>query len=706
MRSFFGDTLDYWNERIQSITDAMEANADTLDHLQNVLSLLGKATDYKALGVIIKGALDVAKDNYAAAKAKSEASSSLYDQVMREYNSLSGENAEFFYESTVMPAREQMLEDQANMQAALENALEKVNAWFENELNRIYQESEDRLVGKWGSFDALDSAMERQKNLADEYLTKTNQLYETNTLLRKLSQDIDKTDSSIAKAKLKAFSDEIEAMKEQNQLSKTDLEIAKARYELLQAQIALEEAQNAKSTVRLQRDNEGNYGYVYTADQEKVDDAEQNFADKQNDLYNLVLNQAQDYTEKIIQIYSERNAALRDLQDKWLNGEITSEEEYKTQLVDIVEKYNGLLETSYESYYTAIKWLNEVGAEGQTEAWTNSFSDILYGEEEFSEQILQETDNLVHETDDLMGWLNDERDYYTEEAKVGNEELKDTVDDITASNKLLTNSLTGPGGLISGMQTATSAAARLTAEFASQYQALLNMAEGYAQVISQMNSYYATIAAYERSDDSGGDDFNLNTDYNAAMQEAVKRGLITSTNDALFKSTNALREKKIDILGESVDYKLKGQEFVDFFSNNINLYKNGGGASTYSSLSDEELKKKLAGLASGGYTGEWGNTGKLALLHEKELVLNKDDTDNILNAVTLIRKISSAIDLRAAASSLSSGLNSPNYDNESGMLEQVVTIHAEFPNVQDRNEIEEAFDNLINRASQYAHRRR
>jgi len=60
------------------------------------------------------------------------------------------------------------------MQAALENVLEKVNAWFENELNRIYQESEDRLVDKWGSFDALDSAMERQKNLADEYLTKTN----------------------------------------------------------------------------------------------------------------------------------------------------------------------------------------------------------------------------------------------------------------------------------------------------------------------------------------------------------------------------------------------------------------------------------------------------------------------------------------------------------------------------------------------------
>jgi hypothetical protein len=43
---------------------------------------------------------------------------------------------------------------------------------------------------------------------------------------------------------------------------------------LLLAEIALEEAQNAKSTVRLQRDSEGNFGYVYTADQKAIDEAE------------------------------------------------------------------------------------------------------------------------------------------------------------------------------------------------------------------------------------------------------------------------------------------------------------------------------------------------------------------------------------------------------------------------------------------------
>jgi hypothetical protein len=45
------------------------------------------------------------------------------------------------------------------------------------------------------------------------------------------------------------------------------------------AEIALEEAQNAKSTVRLQRDSFGNFGYVYTADATAISDAEQNLAD-------------------------------------------------------------------------------------------------------------------------------------------------------------------------------------------------------------------------------------------------------------------------------------------------------------------------------------------------------------------------------------------------------------------------------------------
>lgn len=39
------------------------------------------------------------------------------------------------------------------------------------------------------------------------------------------------------------------------------------------------------------------------------------------------------------------------------------------------------------------------------------------------------------------------------------------------------------------------------------------------------------------------------------------------------------------------------------------------------------------------------------------------------------------------------------------MLEQNVQITASFPSVIDHNEIEEAFNNLINKATQYANRK-
>jgi len=37
-------------------------------------------------------------------------------------------------------------------------------------------------------------------------------------------------------------------------------------------------------------------------------------------------------------------------------------------------------------------------------------------------------------------------------------------------------------------------------------------------------------------------------------------------------------------------------------------------------------------------------------------------------------------------------------------MSQNVTIHADFPNVTERSEIEAAFNNLVNKASQYAFR--
>ena len=80
-----------------------------------------------------------------------------------------------------------------------------------------------------------------------------------------------------------------------------------------------------------------------------------------------------------------------------------------------------------------------------------------------------------------------------------------------------------------------------------------------------------------------------------------------------------------------------------------------------------------------GYTGEWGSDGRLALLHQKELVLNKEDTANMLNAISIMRNITNMLGssvLGKLAAATAGGLGT---EVGGDVLEQNVHIDAQFP---------------------------
>lgn len=117
---------------------------------------------------------------------------------------------------------------------------------------------------------------------------------------------------------------------------------------------------------------------------------------------------------------------------------------------------------------------------------------------------------------------------------------------------------------------------------------------------------------------------------------------------------------------------------------------------------------KVGSFDTGGYTGEWGSDGRMAMLHEKELVLNKEDTSNILAAVNGIRQLSSiesAISKGIASMIMNMagmGVNANYNTNEAkgNQTKQVFNIQAEFPNANNVSEIREAILSLPGLASQ------
>ena len=73
----------------------------------------------------------------------------------------------------------------------------------------------------------------------------------------------------------------------------------------------------------------------------------------------------------------------------------------------------------------------------------------------------------------------------------------------------------------------------------------------------------------------------------------------------------------------------------------------------------------------------------------------------MLNAVSIIRSL--AYSLGTSMLSKLAGVSATGYSNQNttnSALEQNVHIQAEFPNVKDASEIEEALNNLVNKASQ------
>lgn len=132
-------------------------------------------------------------------------------------------------------------------------------------------------------------------------------------------------------------------------------------------------------------------------------------------------------------------------------------------------------------------------------------------------------------------------------------------------------------------------------------------------------------------------------------------------------------------------------------------------ANFWDKISDDPFKI-FSKFDTGGYTGDWDSSeGRMAILHEKELVLNKQDTINMLKMLEIVRDIQQTT-LNTKITQFNNGIQNilkqgtqvEKIQSQKDSLEQSVEITATFPNVNSKKEIEEALLDLTNKATQFA----
>ena len=717
------EAISYMNEELDAQMDRLNTLISILGHAKDIAGLLGETflEDEDATQAEIDATtVEVNQDKLASTKADLEFQRKTAEEARKQMGQFAEDSKEYEYWKKIAEDADKAVEQhEEQLVSDLKTTLESIDTEFENSVQRVIKTAEEGVT-------AFESIAEAQKELdwieqgKDLFLEPFEKAHELSKLTRSINGSMNDLTNSTAKKNLAGLLDMIKEHEESGkEMSEYDLEILQKKYELELARADLEASKNAKSQVRLTRDDEGNWSYQYTADQEKIDEATQNFEDKMFEIEKLSRDHIDETTNTILDLESQMFEELAGLRRE----DYASQEEYDAAKKAIEDKYLPRINSLYKQVGGAIENINGLYA---TEVLTfgESTTGIITGASSQEGAMNQlkvtvETASTKMSTawgnafDKMKQALTTAGAKFDGDSKIISDtylkRIGDKSDEVAGKFQGLMDKFTKDlPSILTGVSTSFTTLGGYFDTLKIKIEAALNAFNLAATTFTGVDLNNTDTWTVEDPEDDKDDDVipevpapttSPTTDNTSSkpydISQADMTQLVFDMAIGNYKN-NPYREKLVNGKYPGL-YDLAQSIVSDAVSNNRQVY-NSDRAEFKKIVKDLVIK---AGFNTGGYTGEWGPEGRLAMLHQKELVLNAQDTENFLAGINILREITKAIDLQATAMSSPSAFNMPFATSGNGTLEQNVHISASFPGVQDRNEIEFALRNLVNDASQF-----
>ena len=803
-----------WNGEMDDGIDSIDRLSGMIQNYRDIIDLVGKdnlGISNDLLTKMNQTNVEVARQSLESSRISLESNKQALAEAQQKYIEATTEEDKKFWQDTIDTIQKEVEQGEEEFLSKWQASLQAAVDSYADAVSFVMETFEEAISGIAGSFDELQNKYSQQKTINDRYLDDYEKIYNLSKLTRDITKSIDETDSLKAKKELRDLQEEIYQLQESGaEMTQYEVDELQARYDLRLAEIALEEAQNAKSQVRMQRDSEGNWGYVYTADEVKVNEAEQNYEDKLYAYQQLTQNRIDEMTEQMIGLPQEfANAMTAIANDMSLTEEQRQAKlEETTKFYESQYKYLGeqlgiatddakqLYENDWTDYAAATGYKI-----GDNEKWVDSFNETIFAQitgystveeaqavfkkastdmlsglntaySSYSANIDASMDAAGTSVKDFSKVVDEETDKIEQEAKAAGDEVSDLAKDGQNGFKGLVNAadewlddyqeeiksyldendkwINSIGAIINkyaGIVPALDPVKKALEDLGEQANGTAANVNAVLDYKNESSKYHMTAqaVAYDSSSDYfKNKNSNLRT-FNASDITSLERGKegiyqLTTKDGKTYYLSDSEAKNMMNLLGVGKESAQSNMVKIDpqsywgqdhavvifgpqtevkeyngkkYYKSDIGLYytedqitkgdlqlKHGG---------DSVYKIKDSGYLffdTGGYTGSWGPEGRVAMLHQKEIVLNAQDTENFLAAINIVRDIASMIDLQAAAQrSTLSMISSASVNPTTQTLQQEVTIHAEFPNATQRTEIEAAFDTLLNRASQFANRK-
>lgn len=563
------------------------------------------------------------------------------------------------YSENLKTASENYKKSVQDLDKVLEETLKHLEELRKNQTEVIFNEL-DKTLSNGRGLDMVEEEWKLINDLSSRYLDNVERALETELY----TNDLEKAANAIGlsaenQAKLNSFmDDELTKLKAKNKLTQYDIDESRARLAILQAEIALEEQRNNKSKMRLRRDSQGNYNYQYVGDEQAIEDAENGVLTAKKEWYELVkkrYKEVNDYNIELRKQYTEYNKLANEAEQqqdyekaKFLRGlanEVYKEleqnnEEINKNTQDLISGTSqffadvanaSVLPTSSTVAAALINDTEEIGQAGQ-----KAVKDLEQVQNEYVEKTKEaireagvEYENLVENgidpTTESLEDLVDTQEDLADKLEDVNDEL-DTQEENLKKCEDAYRDL--KDAAVSAIEAANNALEKLSQTAIDTQQ----------KVAASVAAAQAAASAAANASNSGGTSGGSQGANGATTSSVVGQYKVVRTG---FGTKAVVRVTDPSNYIEAVPMK-------------------------YSDLGPDKKKELyekygISSYKTGGFTGNWMGEGKLAVLHQKELVLNESDTSNILNAVKSIREI------------VGNGINNTRFD---GIADAIVKMSA------------------------------
>jgi hypothetical protein len=575
------------------------------------------------------------------------------------------ENFEQFYEK----AKENYTDAVKTLDSSLTNAIEKRRDAFLNAAEKIADKMDNAFSKGMGTSrikNEWDLALEEQGHYLDN-VERSLAMEELDGIFKDILDDMDAR-SEKQQEFLKFQDEEIAKLNEREKLTQYDIDELKARLEIKKQELALEEAQQNKSNLRLRRDSQGNYSYQYTADEDAIDDAQDGLLNAKQEWYELVKKRNQETADAVIEIRTRALEAWNEYKDAIDKNDVKKAQEKLDTLAYLEEQHKFYVQDVEKSkqdfFWGTAEFFEDVEKNTVLPMWNTTIEQMIdefveKGDDSFVgavktgiSEVDSEQEKFVEDTDKLLSTagvnykelVSTGIDPTTESLKSLNqteEEFNDTLDETIDLFDDLESNISEATAAYNELKDAAVGAIE------EANRALNTLASTAVSAISQINSAIssaesATSLAASKAGNAGSTESNTGNGGNSDGSTTSGKTYTLVTDPYGVSGTYGIQDETGNYVYINGDKEVVRKKLEELQKQNTIVNQNQAFKGTSSSYKNKKIVLSGKSFDTGGYTGEWTNgskDGRLAVLHQKELVLNEADTTNILTAVQSVRDL-------------------------------------------------------------------